>query len=462
MSSETTELTFVRCPSCRSLVPATATRCRICNNPLEGGGKSDESEASKAASRIRQKTISASADEVASALAEVHVDSAPEPIAPTSSSPTAVQASRPPVPPADDDVDFDPLGAYLQELEEAEELGSPNISAPQQAPLGATQSVAAQDNDDFDPFDLDIFDEPSDEPTPAPAVAAPVTESVHELPPEPIRTTVAAASQPPVQFEAPQESMRSQEPVQPARPKEQQEPRRPFGMPAQQGRGPGGAPEGARPERRAEQRPNEQRANEQRPRDERGQEQRRPKDSPQQRPNNQQNQQQPRRDARGEQRHDAPKAHKNGHESRSEQRSEQRPEPQGGARQPDRALGGSARPAKINPGRLFGWLVSYENPDGRAIEVREGKFFVTGNSIKTTDLVIEDPSISTPHALMSVSSESGFKVQDLMSDRGLFVRSREGGQYRREEGTIELKHGDWIRFGDVEFLIVIVPTGSGK
>jgi hypothetical protein len=63
---------------------------------------------------------------------------------------------------------------------------------------------------------------------------------------------------------------------------------------------------------------------------------------------------------------------------------------------------------------------------------------------------------------MSVSGEGGFKVQDLMSERGLFVRSREGGQYRREEGTVEIKHGDWLRFGDVEFLVTIVPTGSGR
>jgi pSer/pThr/pTyr-binding forkhead associated (FHA) protein len=94
--------------------------------------------------------------------------------------------------------------------------------------------------------------------------------------------------------------------------------------------------------------------------------------------------------------------------------------------------------------------------------VREGKFFVTGSSIKAADLVIEDASISTPHALMSVGSDGVFKVQDLMSERGLFVRSRDGGQYKREEGTVELKHGDWIRFGDVEFLVALVPTGSGR
>jgi hypothetical protein len=102
-------------------------------------------------------------------------------------------------------------------------------------------------------------------------------------------------------------------------------------------------------------------------------------------------------------------------------------------------------------------LVSFESPDGRAIELREGKFFVTGSSIRGTDLVIEDPSISTPHALMSVSADHGLLIQDLMSERGIFVRPGERGQYKREDGVVELKHGDWVRFGDVEFLVTVVP-----
>jgi hypothetical protein len=51
-------------------------------------------------------------------------------------------------------------------------------------------------------------------------------------------------------------------------------------------------------------------------------------------------------------------------------------------------------------------------------------------------------------------------MQDLMSDRGVFMRSGDRGQYRREDGVIELKHGDWIRFGDVEFLLTVVPGGK--
>jgi hypothetical protein len=446
MSSETTELTFVRCPSCRSLVPATATRCRICNNPLEGGGKAEESDASKAASRIRQRTISASADEVASALSEMNGDSMPEPAAPAPPTPAAqpAPAARPPAPPAEDEIDFDPLGAYLQELEEAEELGLSETPAPKDAPLGASAPSAAEEAEELDPFDLDIFGEPDDEPTSAPVAPAPVQERAEE----PVRPAVVAPPQPTVQADASREPVRAPERVESPRSKEQQEPRRPFGMPAQGGRS-AAAPEAGRAERQVEHRPQEQRQ-----RDDRGQDQRRPKDSPPPRPNNQHNQQQPKRDARGEQRHDAQRGNKSG--------QDYRPETQGGGRPSERGPGGAPRPAKINPGRLFGWLVSYENPDGRAIELREGKFFVTGNSIKATDLVIEDASISTPHALMSVSGEGGFKVQDLMSERGLFVRSREGGQYRREEGTVEIKHGDWLRFGDVEFLVTIVPTGSGR
>jgi pSer/pThr/pTyr-binding forkhead associated (FHA) protein len=111
---------------------------------------------------------------------------------------------------------------------------------------------------------------------------------------------------------------------------------------------------------------------------------------------------------------------------------------------------------KMKPGRLFGWLVSYESPDGRAIELRAGRFFITATSIRGTDLILEDQSISTPHALVSIN-ERGLLLQDLMSERGTFVRAKGEAQYRREEGIIEVQHGDWVRFGDVEFLVTVVP-----
>jgi len=115
------------------------------------------------------------------------------------------------------------------------------------------------------------------------------------------------------------------------------------------------------------------------------------------------------------------------------------------------------RPGRVLPGRLFGWLVSFENPDGRAIELRGGRFFITGTGIRDSDLILEDQSISTPHALMAIT-DRGLMIQDLMSDRGTFIRSQGDSQYRREELAVELQHGDWLRFGDVEFLVTIVPT----
>ena len=50
MAIDSTELTFVRCPSCRSLVPAVSTRCRMCGASLDvaagQGAASDEAEPS--------------------------------------------------------------------------------------------------------------------------------------------------------------------------------------------------------------------------------------------------------------------------------------------------------------------------------------------------------------------------------------------------------------------------------
>lgn len=114
------------------------------------------------------------------------------------------------------------------------------------------------------------------------------------------------------------------------------------------------------------------------------------------------------------------------------------------------------RPADKVAGRLFGWLVSYLESDGKAVELREGKFFVTSMSLKASDLVIEDRSISTPHAMIHISPEQGFLVQDLMSERGVFIRRRGSDAYRREEETVKVYHGDWIRFGDVEFLVTLI------
>ena len=106
--------------------------------------------------------------------------------------------------------------------------------------------------------------------------------------------------------------------------------------------------------------------------------------------------------------------------------------------------------------KLFGWLVSYATPEGKAIEIRESKFFITNKALKQNDLIVNDRSVSTPHAMVHVTRSGGFLVQDLMSDRGMFIRRRGSDTYQKEESIVKCGHGDWLRIGDVEYLLTVV------
>lgn len=121
----------------------------------------------------------------------------------------------------------------------------------------------------------------------------------------------------------------------------------------------------------------------------------------------------------------------------------------------------SSRPAKVVQadevsGRLVGWLVDYSDPEGEAIELRESQFFITRDRLKKNDLLIDDPSLSTPHAMVRIRANS-FEIQDLMSERGVFVRRQNNDAYKKQEDRLRLDHGDWVRFGDIEYLVVLVP-----
>jgi len=122
----------------------------------------------------------------------------------------------------------------------------------------------------------------------------------------------------------------------------------------------------------------------------------------------------------------------------------------------------SAKQATALTGRLVGWLVSYADSDGEAMELREGKFFISRTSLKPTDFIIDDESVSTPHALVMVTTDSLLKVQDLMSERGVFVRPRGVDTYQRAAESVEVRNGDWLRFGDVEYLLCLIAHVGEK
>ena len=458
MASEPSDLTFVRCPSCRSLVPASAARCRICNNPLdslaqsEGGG-----EAAKGTGRIRQRTVTAAPQDVISAVVAAKTEKA-----------LAVSAA----PSVQGDDEFDPLGAYLQDLEGVDEVVATAPEALQPDRTAPAQRAEDDDDDEEDdPFDLDLFDEPVvEKPTSAAPEQRPVKQpAVHD--PFDDEITIDTVAPKAVVAKEREAEVRPHTPMPAAQRREEQRPR---GIEAQQG---GGQQKGggearkneARPPQRSEPHRSEPPRSEPQ-RSERMQEQRQNRPAPTQQrapePPRAPEPQRPKRDERDERRQDHNRpAQQQPPEQRHEQRHEQgrrAGDPQQHATVSERTQASTGpKTGKMRPGKLFGWLVSYESPDGRAIELREGKFFVTASSIKGTDLILEDPSISTPHALMSIS-EGGFLVQDLMSDHGVFVRHDERAEYQQEESLVRVSHGDWLRFGEVEFLVIIVPASSSR
>jgi hypothetical protein len=573
MASESNELTFVRCPTCRSLVPASAAKCRICNASLDGGAKSAGSD-TPPPGRVRQKTVAAGADEIKGIVggsAAAASNAKPVQSPPVSPKPSAPPVTSTQVAPSDSD--FDPLGAFLEDIDDdgsaipvSESQGAAPVSA---ASKPSEYSPVFDDSDDSDPegtpekpvadkndFDLDIFDDPIlndllggdddlddiededsnednraigggyDKPSskgsfvatdkPEPRLEQRLSDDFNgEDDDEDFMSdrvdfddsddTVTA----PVKEIKPSAKPPVSKPIQRGPLPRKVEPKTPINADAQgnppleRGNRPGPISSKFSPTatNRGDTRGTQQVGASGRPMpvdksqtqqqsaqgrvvEQRGaQGSKDPRAGSHAAPNSQQPRikQQPNKGgapaaqnffaksegganrnphgapALRQETKEQPSARQGGSDKRSVERVE-RPQPNNGGqlRQRDRAEVEDLPKSKTRSGRLFGWLVSYENPDGRAIELREGRFFITGSTIRGADLILEDQSISTPHALVSIT-ENGMQMQDLMSDRGTFVRAEGDVQYVRQDGVVHVNHGDWIRFGDVEFLVVMVP-----
>lgn len=420
MATDSTELTFVRCPSCRSLVPAVSTRCRMCGATLDAAAV-DESDKEKKSGRVRQRTMSAPDSELSSTATQVRAEPAAPPVSPSSPPPVSVAAT------ADtaeehDGFDDDPLGDYVSEVDDGAPV-PPAAAAPQPVPPPA--AVARPETPPPAAAEIELTDPAESSDVPAPSEA-----------PERPRVIVESGGR--RQFGGGKPGGLSF-----GRPREEAKPAsRPMPPPAPPA--PPKAP--AAPERVAPERVNHERRVEERTIPPVAREPQPQRVEPRR--------EEPRRE---EPRREEPRREERRFEGREErgapvERSApvSRPTPS-----PAPVREGVKRGESV-AGRLHGWLVSYADPDGRSIELREGKFFVTGSSLKESDLIITDKSISTPHALVSVGGETGLRIQDLMSDRGVFIRHGESGAYQRREEPCTVEHGDWVRFGDVEFLVCLI------
>jgi len=349
MPTDSTELTFVRCPSCRSLVPAMSTRCRMCGATLEAVGK-DETRGNDAQkqqqARVRQRTMSQPDEALESGLEDIHESKGAQtpPL-----SPVAPQKSK-------DIAHDDPLRDFLEEIPLEEEAQSK--SKPEQGKNNTPKKSDLEDS-------RVIIESGRGSKSDGLSFGKGKTEPKKEERPQP-----APRPQP---QEVQREEKKAASPPPPPPPQHNREQR------------------DLRP---------------------------------------------PKRDER-----EAAQFNRETKPSRPAEKQAARTQ-QGG--------------------RLFGWLVSYDDPNGSAIEIREGKFFVSRERLKPNDLVVDHESISTPHAVLVTEVGSGLHIQDLMSDHGLFVKKRGSSEYEKQEDRVSVSHGDWLRFGEVEFLVSLVAHVGAK
>lgn len=379
MSAEGGELTFVRCPSCRSLVPAVSTRCRWCGNSLGGGNSSEGPKEETTSRRVRQKTRSIQAGEYV-----------PQPTREKGSQ--GVEEG-----PQEEDYELDdPLKGFIEEVEEEisdEEILSSLAEVEEESKKGVVngsvndithseESSIASPEPSENEFG-DLYEDAEMEIDSEVELEIPVTKHRNGL--ERVEESLDAVDEvveaPSVNIDLSNEAKKTVQ----AKPQPQRL--------SSQGT--------VAPSRHI--------------------------------------------DNRGEL--ESTFGLSKGALSADRQPLE---EPK---------LGGKMNKTHYEAtsgGKLFGWLVSYSTAEGVAFELREGRFFISGSTLKGNDFVIKDPSVSTPHAMVNVSRGGGFAIQDLMSDRGIFIRRKGQDTYQREDGIAKCLNGDWIRIGDVEYLLTVV------
>ncbi|MCB0310305.1 MAG: FHA domain-containing protein [Bdellovibrionales bacterium] len=378
MSTDSTELTFVRCPSCRSLVPAAQTRCRMCGASLDASGAEEPGNAGKRSGRVKQRTMSTPDSKISEMVDQIKAK--PEPVHAETKvveeEPEEVVSGLP---------SDDPLGPYIEEVNLDDEEESEVVFAESEETAlngkhyqeDATRKVTLESGRSRS-GGLSFGKNREEVPGKADSLSDEVEEKDE-------KGWAAVDSQSDV-------SNRTSH----------------------------GSVSGRTTSASGELQEIANRLRKEESEDEQLEE-----DAVQEKP------------------------------------SEKRVKEELPSKQPFDAAKKGASPQGGVRGRLFGWLVSYSDPDGMAVELREGKFFVSSSSLKSHDLVIDDPSVSTPHALCSIGLEDGFRIQDLMSDRGVFVRRRSGDTYQREE-LCRVEHGDWVRFGDIEYLVSLIAHVGEK
>ena len=479
MTTEETELTFVRCPSCRSLVPAVATRCRMCGYQFEGNaGESGDAQAGlRPKSRIRQRTISVTKSEVEEMglLDDESADSAPEEAVQEpgqsaeeqfaqgesverdsflqdldkalSQPPEEVSASAV----SDEIVNSVPeslvghgngngdgpgIGQLIDEEEQAVEHepvddASFDVSDLAQGESSAESFFSAEPQYQEDESEIVGHDSPDEE-----AFAGSDESSAEDF----------AAESHTVNFTASEEEHYSQQRTEDA-PVHEQEASADDAVKEEKSE--------QQPERRAEKTEGDSEEEPGRRRKRRRRRKKRRSDA-----------------AEGSAERDiVQEAKSTSEEAVHPQAAEEAAERISNTRSVDAE---SSKPVMKKESRkpavkesviqngqvgvLIGWLVTYEkNKSGHAIELRSGRYFVGSERLRESDLVIEDDSISTPQCLVNSSREGGIVIQDMVSEHGTMIKKYDSDNFVEIEDTAQLEHGDCLRLGSFEVTVCLIP-----
>jgi Uncharacterised protein family UPF0547/FHA domain len=106
---------------------------------------------------------------------------------------------------------------------------------------------------------------------------------------------------------------------------------------------------------------------------------------------------------------------------------------------------------------LVGWFVCFDDPKRKSIEIRGNKFFVTKTQIRSGDLVVDNDSVSSPHALVKVIDGGKVYLQDLLSEQGSSFKDPNSTEYNPVTDGVTISSGSFIKLGKAEFLLVMIP-----
>ncbi len=519
MTNEKNELTFMRCPSCRSLVPTGSVKCRMCGFAFETSD-GDATNAARTSGRVRQRTVSKSREEILAALEQAelggqreeaeatssegtgaedyadsdshgHFENGPESSTPVEAEPAHANGhheSEYEVQPEAEDHDnvevSQDLPGHNEVVDQSDEAydASPE---PSEYKAAAGESVAeASDEHSYDvSHEVAYTSSGTDEgwqTEPTPAVPVALEQEGGDEIVDQIEESVApelVAQQEIEPFhdvgdeiaEVKPEHQRAARPEATIPPKVQRENDAGFRLRNEDGdrrhgssqAGHKGGKQMSQDSNREDNRP--QHGNQQQG----GRQQQGNRNNQGQQAGYEQgggrNEQGRDRGRQNENRQQEGRQNDNRQRDRDNRRNEREQQHSGEANQPlkhrhDGSRGGRIEVrSPVSADALIGWLVRYDSPGGVSTELRGSKFFITREQIRVTDIVVADPSVSSPHCLVSSPGNGALIVQDLLSENGISLRRAGSNSFENLDESGSVQSGDTLRFGSAEFLVVLVP-----